>query len=916
MVSPRFSAALLGASCLFALSACGVPPILERSEPDIIRLETPPSGQLPAGVTPTVYRLNLLLDPSAPGFTGDVEIDVTLDSPHARIWLHALDMNILNVFARLPDGTEIPASFTGDQAPGGVSRLDFETPLPAGTATLILDYEAPYNLALTGLYKVTQGGRDYLASQMQAIDARRVVPGFDEPRFKTPWVVTVTAPEGLKVITNGAPRETQPAEDGLETHHFAPTRPIPSYLLGFAVGPYEASDLQWIDPAHGLRPTAIPLQAYAAAGKAEKLSEALASTHPILTWQEDYFGEAYPYGKLDLIAAPDFAWGAMENAGAIIYREAALLLDERFPLNQRRSVFNVHAHELAHQWFGNLVTPKWWNDIWLNEAFATWLSYKTMHAIDPEGGWDLAPISAGLSAMRTDSLKSARQIRNPIIANGDIEDAFDAITYSKGGSVLNMFETYLGEEVFREGIRIHIRRFADGVADLDDFMQSLALASEDPELVSSFRSFILQPGIPMLDIQVSCQSPSAGTIRIGQRRYAPLGSDIRPDSSKWHIPLSARIGHETGATYTEWMVPPEGADIRIEPCPEYVMPNAGGSGYWRYALDEASARKLAAHYQDLSPGEQMVYLDSLIAGFEAGTTDADTLLAGIRASVHGDPAAIALPFHALRTYHARLPQESRQLFSGWIEDTYAPLALSLSLVPKEELTPPQILLTENLGGLLLAIGDRPEDRARLREKAAAYIGFSGERDSEALTPEEIGPAFGIAVREAGDEFIAASLAYALASNSQPERTAIFQAVAGNAHSAATARLIRELPDMEISSSELFTLLSQAFRAGALTENSEVWQAFEDSFDALLPKIPEIRRQQIGSFAGAFCSARAAEGTRDFFKRNSDRLPFHERSLAQGIERATLCEAQATQTVPKLAAALAPPEEAEDSQATD
>ncbi|MFN4023352.1 MAG: M1 family metallopeptidase [Hyphomonas sp.] len=902
MSNLRLARAILGAASILSLAACGADPLLGRSEPQIVRLEEPPAGQLPTGVTPTVYRLNLVTDPSAPGFTGDVEIDITLDAPHARIWLHAQAMNVINAFARLPDGSEVPATFTGDQATGGVARLDFETPLPAGTATLVVDYEAPYNLALAGLYKVSQGGQDYLASQMQAIDARRMVPSFDEPRFKTPWAVTVMAPEGLKVITNGIEIEAVPADDGMVLHRFAPTRPIPSYLLALAVGPYDESELVWIETVSGIRPAPIPLRGFAAAGKGARLAEVLENTQPMMHWMENYFREAYPYGKLDLIAAPDYAWGAMENPGAIIYRESALLLDERSTLAQRRGVFTTHAHELAHQWFGNLVTPKWWNDIWLNESFATWMSYKTMQAVDPGGEWELSPIAAGLGAMRTDSLLSARQIRNPVILNTEIEDAFDSITYSKGGSVLNMFETWLGEEAFREGVRLHILRFADGVADVDDFMQSLAQGAGDEAITASFRSFILQPGIPMLDIKVACPDGGSGLISVYQSRYAPLGSQIDRQSASWQVPFSARLVTGETSETGQWMISGAGHDIKTDTCPDYVMPNAGGTGYWRSALDDTYAARLADNFSALTDGEQMVYVDSLIAGFEAGRVSGEALLAGLEASTSGSPAAISLPFAQIRAWHGRLDADGQSAFSAWIERTYGPVDARLRARPAASLSTRESLLKEAVGGLLLTVGDRETERAALARSAAAYLGFGRAPNQQALRAEQIGPAVGALIRAEGRPAIDTALAYVDASSNQPERTAILTAIAGNAEAETLAALIADLTESQISSSEYFTFLSSAMRAG-LRGEAGVWDAFETHFDRVLARVPEIRRPQLASFAGMFCSAEAAGRAKAFFEAKAEQLPGLERNLAQGVERAELCAALARDALPSLAAAL-------------
>lgn len=912
MFRSRSALAFLVAALILALTACGPNSAIGRSDPDIVKLEEAPIGQLPAGVTPTVYRLNLVTDPAAEGFTADVEIDVTLDAAHARIWLHAQDLNILNVFARIPGGEMVPATYTGNLAPGGVSRLDFETPLPAGLVTLLFDYEAPYNLGLAGLYKVTQGGQPYLASQMQAIDARRMVPSFDEPRFKTVWAVTVTAPEGLKVIANGAQISSEPAGDGLELHTFSPTRPIPSYLLAFAVGPYDESELQWIDYKSGLRPAQVALRGFAAAGKGGQLADALAITHPMLIWQEDYFAEAYPYGKLDLIAAPDFAWGAMENAGAIIHREAALLIDERTTLGQRRSIYTTHAHELAHQWFGNLVTPKWWNDIWLNESFATWFSYKTMEAIEPEGEWSLSPIASGLNAMRNDSLLNARQIRNPIASNGDINDAFDSITYSKGGSVLNMFETYLGEDAFRQGVRTHIRRFADDVADVDDFMQSLAEGTGDETVVESFRSFVLRPGIPMLNVTLTCADTGPAMLEVVQSRYAPLGSSIDRKAATWRVPFSARTQSEGGEQMVRQMLTQETSRIELDACPDYVMPNAGGTGYWRFALDADSAASLAENYAGLSAGEQMVYLDSLMAGFEAGNVSAELLLQGLEASATGSAAAMISPLTSLRRYHAQMPAAQRGAFSRWIEQTYGPAERRLNTRPAASLTARETLLKESLSALLIAIGNRPQARGAVVQRAERFIGMGGQNpDPAALQPQELSAAMGAAIEDKGRTFTDAALAYVLASDNQTERPAILRAIAARASPDIAADLVRQLPDLALSPSETYSVLAAAFTAAGDASNPGlndaavdlVWEAFESRFDTIMEKLPVVRRQQVGAFAGGFCSVAYAERASAFLDSKADIIAGSERQLAQAMERVALCEALRGERLPLLAAAL-------------
>lgn len=898
MTRSSLTAALAGAVSLLALAACGAPAGGPADIP--VKLEQAPTGQLPEGVTPTVYRVNLKTDPKAETFSGAVEIDVRLDKPHARIWLHSVDQDIVKAFARLPDGSEVAATFTGDQAEGGVSALDFASPLPTGNATLVIDYTAPYNFSLAGLYKVTQGGHDYLVTQMEDIDARRMVPSFDEPRFKTPWVMTVTAPEGDKVVANAMEREARPLGDGFVEHEFLPTRPIQSYLLALAVGPYEEVSGEPV-PTSGGRPAPILLRAFTAQGKSAKAADALAITDDILLYQEEYFAQPYPYGKLDLIAAPDYAYGAMENAGAIVYREAALLIDADTPLSQRRSIYLIHAHELAHQWFGNLVTPKWWNDIWLNEAFATWMANKTMNAVDPGGEWHLNPITGGLGAMAGDGLKSVRTVRNPVNTNGDINDAFDSITYQKGGSLLNMFETYIGEDKFRDGLRIYMRRFSDSVADADDFMTALAEGAGDTAITDSFRTFITQPGIPMLDVAVSCTQDGA-SMSVAQSRYAPLGSEIDRAAQIWQVPFSVRVQTGNESTVIRKMLIARSETVPLAACPDYVMPNAGGTGYWRYALDEASAAKLTANFTDLSAGEQMVFVDSLVAGFGAGTVSADTLLDGLEASASGAAVAAGQPFDTLKGYHARLDAGGKKNLSAWIEKTYAQLERKLNAASEARLTDREKLLKASLASLLTQYGERPAARAKLIGAAKAMIGLGQPVKPAALPAQDVTTAFGLAAQEEGWRFIEPALAYAFASDNQAERTNIFRALVANAEPRLAGEIVGGAVNLPYTPSELSTLLGGAFSNTGATDT--VWAAFKDTFDEMVVKLPEVRKQQVAGYAGALCSDEGAADAKAFFESKAGMIAGYERKLAQGLEQARLCSAQAKTQWPQLATALA------------
>ncbi|MEL6257961.1 MAG: M1 family metallopeptidase [Pseudomonadota bacterium] len=896
MIQSVWRASLFAAASLTVLAACdSVRTPLDEKETvsPAVLLETPPAGQLPEGVAPTAYRLTLDTDPTKDGFSGIVEIDVSLDEPHARIWLHALDQNILSAKAVTVDGDEISATFEGGLADGGVSKLDFETPVPAGAATLVIDYEAPYNFGLAGLYKASQSGKDYLATQMEAIDARRMTPSFDEPRFKTPWTLTVTTPAGNKVITNGPKKSETVLDDGRVRHVFAETRQIQSNLIAMAVGPYDQVSGDALPPT-SVRERSVPFRGFAPAGKGEKLEAAMDATREMLEWQEAYFDYPYPYAKLDLIAVPDFAYGAMENAGAIIYREAALLIDERTSLARRRGVLTVHAHELAHQWFGNLVTPTWWDDIWLNEAFATWLSYKTMHAYDPEGGFDRSPIRAALGAMGADSLLAARQIRNPIESNADINDAFDAITYRKGGGVLNMFETYLGEEAFRDGMRLHMTRFEDGVADVNDFMASLAEGSGQPDIVPAFESFIFQPGIPFLEVSVLCAGESTGgevsetieatTLRIAQSRYAPLGSDI-DTGQKWTAPFSARTsdGVEVRQLLSDALT-----EIPLESCPEWVMPNTGGAGYWRFNTNAENWTALTDNFTSLTAGEQLVFVDSLAAGFETGQVDAERLLEGLKAATQGEWDAVSASIAQADGLLDLLTEDQKPVMRAWLRETFGPLHADFQARADDTLGSGETLLKQRLYQLMVGAAQEPELRADLLERAKAYVGVGGEPDQTAIAPAELGSAMAIGAKEGGDAFFDAAAAFGLASSNQSERGAIFGALVRQGPEAKVVELLNGAFENGMVGQEIVF----AYLGGLANEpaQSAVWEVFKSNFDKVVEVSPELRKPQLARAVGTFCDVETLPEAIAFIEGKAQQIPGYERTLAQSSEGAKLCVA--------------------------
>ncbi|MBT8137624.1 MAG: M1 family metallopeptidase, partial [Gammaproteobacteria bacterium] len=343
--------------CLAACSAADRRPATVPAVSDV------PAGRLSGDVVPLSYALDLTIVPQRERFSGNVEIVVDIRAATDRFYLHARNLDVHESMLQLADGNIVEAAFDST-ATAGVARIISPRVLQPQKALLRLAWNAPFGRQLKGLYAVQEGGRDYAFTQFEPISAREAFPCFDEPAFKTPFDITLNVATGDTAITATPEVEQIPLENGLVRHRYATTPPLPTYLIAFAVGPLDVVTAEDIAPTPQ-RAAPLPLRGVAAAGKGGRLQYALQTTPELLAIQEAYFDIAHPYPKLDIVAVPDFAAGAMENVGAITYRESLLLLDEDSPVQQRRRHALVHAHELAHQWFGNLVTMPWWDDIWL-----------------------------------------------------------------------------------------------------------------------------------------------------------------------------------------------------------------------------------------------------------------------------------------------------------------------------------------------------------------------------------------------------------------------------------------------------------------------------------------------------------------------------------------------------------------------
>ena len=529
------------------------PPTLAPAPPPTAApvVEEPvPTLRLPADTRPLAESVELHLDPRQERFSGAVDIDVRLDHPRSVVWLHGIDMHV-TVASVTPDGGAPLAATWRERGEGGMASLSLAGVAPAGKARIHVAFDAPFGRGQKGLYRTREAGVDYAFTQFEAIAARLAFPCFDEPGFKIPFTTTLVVPPDMQAVANT--REVSRAPDGGEVRvRFAPTLPLPSYLVAFAVGPFDLVSAPDV-PANAVRRRPLPLRGVTPRGRGKDMAYALAHTGEFVAILEDYFGIEYPWDKLDILAVPGKG-GAMENAGAITFGERLVLFDAASaPVGQRRGYAGVMAHELAHQWTGDLVTMAWWDDTWLNEAFATWLGAKAAQAWDPKLHMDVSAVRGVQGAMGNDALVSARSIRQPIASTHDIENAFDGITYQKGGGVLAMFEHFAGAADWQRGVHAYLEAHRFGNATADDFLDAENTATRR-DVKTAFHTFLDQPGVPLLEVSTSECRPTqikparelgnigvvgSASIHVKQSRYLPVGSTGSAGET-WQVPFCFR----------------------------------------------------------------------------------------------------------------------------------------------------------------------------------------------------------------------------------------------------------------------------------------------------------------------------------------------------------------------------------------
>lgn len=671
--------------------------------------------RLPREVVPIRYDLRLEPDLTNFTFTGEVSITLTVREATQEIVLNAIELDIDEAAWEGRPGAPAVVAITPEPTTERC-RLTLAAPLPPGTCRLKLRFRGTLNDKLRGFYRSTardaSGATQPLAAtQFEATDARRCFPCWDEPAFKAVFASTLVIDPRFTALSNTAPIEER-LENGKKVIRFADTIPMSTYLVAFVVGLLEATEPVMVGRT--------PLRVWCTPGKKALASFALDIGAFSLKLYEDYYGQPYPGDKLDLIAIPDFAAGAMENLGAITFRETALLVDEaRATHAERERVADVVAHENAHMWFGDLVTMAWWNGLWLNEAFATFLEMVAVDAWKPEWQrWTTFGVSRA-AALTVDGLHSTRPVEYPVAAPRDADAMFDVLTYEKGASVLRMMEQYLGPDVFRAGVRLYLERHQFANTETSDLWVALGDAARQP-IPDIMDGWVFRSGYPLVSVE---RQGEELVLRQQRFTYLPAPPDGSPPAAdagqRWQVPVQVRLGVPAGAIVERLLLRDEEARLPLPAGTTWALVNEGGHGFYRVRY---SAELLAALLSRLPDGlaaiERFNLVNDAWAAVLAGLMSlADYLALADRFRGERDRNVWSILIASLQAINRILDDGDRPAFAGRVRHLLGEAWTALG----GEVKPGEGELTRQLrGDLLRALGTMGEDAAVQAQAAALY----------------------------------------------------------------------------------------------------------------------------------------------------------------------------------------------------
>ncbi len=840
----RMTALLNGAALVLILNLFALNALLSNTA-----LAADVEYRLPSSVTPTFQSIHLDIDPDKPNYSGTTDIEVTVNTPTKRVGFYQHDLSIIS--AALLQGDEV-LSLDVTQSDFDINWGAAETLIEPGKYTLQITFEGKVNTSSDGMYLSRFEDSNYIFTQFEDMHARKAFPSFDEPIFKIPYQMTISAPAHQVVVSN-TPVETETVSDGVKTVTFEKTKPMPTYLIAYTVGPFDSTEMEGLS---------VPGRIYVPKGYVDKTKFVIKHTPEILASLEDFFGIKYPYKKLDFVAVPNFTHGAMENVGLITYRDSLLLLADNPSVTERSAPLNVIAHELAHQWFGNLVTMAWWDDLWLNEAFASWAASHTMKELYPELNYADRLVQEG--AFGADASPTVKPVKKVVKRQPDVMDGL-GLNYSKGESILQMIESLIGTENFRKGVRNYMKTHSWGNTVADDLWRALDGVS-DFNLSAMMKAYLEQPGYPVIHIT------DGG--KVTQSRFHYAGASV--EEQTWAIPLKLtyQVNNEIKCEFVfidkTTTVLPQLAEA------DWVYPNDNATGYFRWSVPQKQLDNLLANIDALNKREKKNVLYNYQALLNADEVGVDSVMKVLNTlSGDDDPAVTIAAVGVLQEFDYLVNDNNDEAYAALLNKTYMPLLDALTLNQQDTDSSDVIRLRNQLYGLLGMYADSEMLVKKSEKLAKQYIADTTSVPS-GIAATAIAIATKNSAKENSEKWFADLLgAFKKAQLPNVKRTLLYS-MRFDDKELVFKMLDLALTDNVTPANALYMVTRVARN---LDDHTLLYQWLNENKEALLKKMPDYHVSSMPEYVSSTCSVENLNMANAFY---ADIMSKHE-GMSRGVE---------------------------------
>ncbi len=822
--------------------------------------------RLPSNVRPERYTLHLTPDLKAATFTGEETIDVVVEAPATAVTLNALELKIGSVTI---GGKSAQISYDEEKQQATFTLAE---PLPAGKASIAIRYSGILNDKLHGFYLSRTKARSYAVTQFESTDARRAFPSFDEPALKAIFDISLTVDKDDVVISNT--NEIGNKKDGdKHTVSFATTPRMSTYLVAFLVGDFKC--------AKG-KSDGTPIRVCSTPDKEKLTKFALEEAKKTLHFYNEYFGIRYPMPKLDMVGIPDFEAGAMENFGAITYRETGLLVDAKNgSIDAKKNVLTDVTHEMAHQWFGDMVTMQWWDNLWLNEGFATWMSAKAAQKLHPE--WLFTQDSAAEldGVMSQDAQATTRAIRATADTPAEINEMFDGITYEKGGAVIGMVENFVGEELFRQGVHNYLQAHLYANATAEDFWNTQAATSHLP-IDRVMETFVTQPGVPL--VTVSSQGP---VLSLGQERFT-VSAKARDANAAWTLPLCFKTSAAPQCTLlapqTVGLAAPAKATLPI-----YL--NAGSKGYFRTRYSpEQTAAIIASVETNLTPEERIGFVGDRWALVHAGQGSVGDYL-DLAIALKNDPNVNVLEaaLGKVEGIDQRIARpEDRERLHAVLRKQFGPLYTAMGGQQKNE--SPEHMERRSLLFSVLGLAGDPAVLKEAEQTATNLFNRKGETD-----PALNDAAVSLTAKNGSVAFYEAMQSISRSSANPALQEETLGLLANFEDSQLVTRTLDYAVSGEVRNQDSWQLIGALLRNGQT--RTQAWQYVQANWKRVYAQLTASSGQRIVASTGSFCTVAERDQAQNFFATHP--VDNTERALKQAYDASTDCIQLRETQEPKL-----------------